>query len=258
MKQRYFFKVIFLIFANFLNAQNAFRFTYEYSYSPDSTKIENKIKETYFLDFINNKSLFYNIKHKSNDTLFIKDNYVYSDFDYRILKNTSDDVLIEYNNLSEFIYSIEGRTNFQWSINSRLDKILNFNAQQAECHFEGRKWEVWFTTDLPFQDGPYKFNKLPGLIIKASDITGTHIFNLIAIEPLQKELIIFPQKSIIISEVKYRKLLSDYRNNSQKELMNIEITSTEDGLSNEEFKNKMKEYYRRKNKKNNNFINLKN
>lgn len=258
MKQQFFYTVLLLIFANFLNAQSAFRFTYEYSYSPDSTKTENKIKETYFLDIINNKSLFYNIKHKSNDTLFIKDNYVYSDFDYRILKNTLNNVLIEYNNLSEFVYSIEYKSNIKWSINNTLDKILNFNAQQAECNFEGRKWKVWFTTGLPFQDGPYKFNKLPGLIIKASDITGTHIFNLVAIEPLQKELIIFPQKPINISEIKFRKLLSDYRNSSQKELMNIEITSTEDGLNNEEFKNKMKEYYRRKNKKNNNFINLKN
>ena len=58
MKQRFFYKALLLIFANFLNAQNSFRFTYEYTYSPDSLKVENKIKETYFLDIINGKSLF--------------------------------------------------------------------------------------------------------------------------------------------------------------------------------------------------------
>lgn len=257
MKQRFFYKALLLIFANFLNAQNSFRFTYEYTYSPDSLKVENKIKETYFLDIINGKSLFYNIKHKSNDTLFIKDDYIYSDFDYRILKNNSNDILIEYTNLSDFAYSIEDKSNFQWSINNGLNKILDFNAQEAECNFEGRKWKVWFTSDLPFQDGPYKFNKLPGLIIRASDTTGTHAFNLVAVEPLKKGLILFPKKIINISKLKFIKLLDNYRNNSQKEMMNIEITSTEDGLTNEEFKNKMKEYYRRKNKTNNNFINLK-
>ena len=76
-------------------------------------------------------------------------------------------------------------------------------------------------------------------------------------EPLKKGLILFPKKIINISKLKFIKLLDNYRNNSQKEMMNIEITSTEDGLTNEEFKNKMKEYYRRKNKTNNNFINLK-
>ena len=39
----------------------------------------------------------------------------------------------------------------------------------ATTEFGGRKWTAWFSTDLPFQDGPYKFYGLPGLIVKIED-----------------------------------------------------------------------------------------
>ena len=61
---------------------------------------------------------------------------------------------------------------------------------------------------------------------------------------------------IDISKTKFKKVLDGFRKNSQKELMNVEVTSTEDGLTNEEFKSKMREYYKRKHKGNNNFIEL--
>mgnify|MGYP003613018769 CR=1 FL=1 len=37
---------------------------------------------------------------------------------------------------------------------------------------------AWFTTDLPYQDGPYKFTGLPGLIVKVEDAQGEYSFDL--------------------------------------------------------------------------------
>ncbi|MFC3160047.1 GLPGLI family protein [Chryseobacterium arachidis] len=58
---------------------------------------------------------------------------------------------------------------FEWKISNDKAKIGEYNTQKATTEFGGRKWIAWFTTDLPFQDGPYKFSGLPGLIVKIED-----------------------------------------------------------------------------------------
>ncbi|MGU3374600.1 GLPGLI family protein [Chryseobacterium sp. M5A1_1a] len=58
---------------------------------------------------------------------------------------------------------------FNWNILSDKQKIGEYNTQKATTEFGGRTWTAWFTTDIPFQDGPYKFYGLPGLIVKIED-----------------------------------------------------------------------------------------
>ncbi|QBJ87217.1 GLPGLI family protein [Chryseobacterium gleum] len=58
---------------------------------------------------------------------------------------------------------------FNWNILADKQKIGEYNAQKATTDFGGRKWTAWFSTDIPFQDGPYKFYGLPGLIVKIED-----------------------------------------------------------------------------------------
>ncbi|MFL9833989.1 GLPGLI family protein [Chryseobacterium terrae] len=56
-----------------------------------------------------------------------------------------------------------------WKILDEKQKIGEYNAQKATTEYGGRKWIAWFSSDLPFQDGPYKFSGLPGLIVKIED-----------------------------------------------------------------------------------------
>ncbi|MFZ4931673.1 GLPGLI family protein [Chryseobacterium sp. Mn2064] len=58
---------------------------------------------------------------------------------------------------------------FNWNILSDKQKIGEYNTQKATTEYGGRKWTAWFTADIPFQDGPYKFYGLPGLIVKIED-----------------------------------------------------------------------------------------
>lgn len=60
-------------------------------------------------------------------------------------------------------------TKMNWKIDSKKEKIGSYNAQMATTEFGGRKWNAWFTNDIPLQDGPYKFHGLPGLIVKIED-----------------------------------------------------------------------------------------
>ncbi|WP_144283213.1 GLPGLI family protein [Chryseobacterium echinoideorum] len=58
---------------------------------------------------------------------------------------------------------------FKWKILNEKQKIGEYNTQKATTEFGGRKWTAWFSSDIPFQDGPYKFSGLPGLIVKIED-----------------------------------------------------------------------------------------
>jgi GLPGLI family protein len=49
--------------------------------------------------------------------------------------------------------------------------VFGYTCHYASTTFRGRKWEVWYTPDIPLDLGPWKFCGLPGLILQA-DCTG--------------------------------------------------------------------------------------
>lgn len=64
-----------------------------------------------------------------------------------------------------------------WQLLPEKKNILGFNCQLARGYFKGAEYLAWFTTDIPFMDGPWKFNGLPGLILEVqSKILDIHIF----------------------------------------------------------------------------------
>ena len=71
---------------------------------------------------------------------------------------------------------------FNWLITSEIDTIHNYVCQKAICDFGGRTWEAWFTQELPFSDGPYKFCGLPGLILNIADTQNHYSWKFLSIE----------------------------------------------------------------------------
>lgn len=45
--------------------------------------------------------------------------------------------------------------------------ILGFDCLFAYSDYHGRQWNVWFTPEIPIQDGPWKLYGLPGIILAA-------------------------------------------------------------------------------------------
>ena len=66
-----------------------------------------------------------------------------------------------------FVY--DENIKFNWKILPEKEKIGDYNTQKATTDFAGREWTAWFAAEIPFQDGPYKFYGLPGLIVKIED-----------------------------------------------------------------------------------------
>lgn len=85
----------------------------------------------------------------------------------------------------------------QWKLEKETKEILDYKCQKATAKFRGRLWIVWYTPDIPIQDGPWKLCGLPGLILEAKDSDSLYSFVAIGIERKGETTISIPQKQYI-------------------------------------------------------------
>lgn len=82
----------------------------------------------------------------------------------------------------EYVYE-EYMPDIEWQVDlADRQEIIGYECSSAKALFRGRLWEVWFTTEVPVNSGPWKLSGLPGLILKASDSDGYFEFTAIGIE----------------------------------------------------------------------------
>ena len=65
---------------------------------------------------------------------------------------------------------------------------------------------AWYTTSLPYRDGPYRYANLPGLIVKAEMSTDEFkaVFTMKEIEILDKDIVItFPTKGKVVTDKEF-------------------------------------------------------
>lgn len=111
------------------------------------------------------------------------EDFVYH-FKYRIYKQQTNGTIVTTDHVfsvGSFKYE-ENKNCFNWVITLETDTINGYFSQKAICDFGGRQWEAWFTPEIPYSEGPYKFCGLPGLILRITDKKGHYDFNMISIE----------------------------------------------------------------------------
>jgi len=163
--------------------ETANRFFYELSFKPkqDSAKID-KVMAT--LDIVKDKSIYQDFTITAQDSIIkmaveeMQKSKTWKDlsktikmpkFSFKIYKMYPDMKEQYVDRISKNLFAYEETIKFDWKILSDKEKIGEYNTQKATTEFGGRKWTAWFSTDIPFQDGPYKFYGLPGLIVKIED-----------------------------------------------------------------------------------------
>lgn len=173
-----------LLFAVMASAQEtANRFFYELSFKPkkDSAKIDKVMTA---LDIAKDKSIYQDFTMAAQDSIIktaveeMQKTKAWKDlsktirmpkFSFKIYKIYPDMTEQYVDRISRNLFAYEEKIKFDWKILSDKEKIGEYNTQKATTEFGGRTWTAWFTTDIPFQDGPYKFYGLPGLIVKIED-----------------------------------------------------------------------------------------
>ncbi len=224
------------------------RFFYEYKFIPDSNNKEDVKNEMMYLDIDEKGSTYYSRDKFVSDSITnveiqkqMKSNSGNMNINrkekpgqvsYKVTKAYPDFTTYLFRNISSDRYKIKEGQKPEWKILSDKQKIGEYNTQKATTSFGGREWVAWFSTDIPFQDGPYKFYGLPGLIVKIEDTTGSHIMTLVGNkkiaevsasdkEPeLPQNIRVFGMggKELEVTENQFRKVWKDYVNDPTKNM----------------------------------------
>ncbi|MDD4438446.1 MAG: GLPGLI family protein [Tissierellia bacterium] len=179
------------------------------------------IKDTMALDVGNEWSFYYNLYKRRNDSLkLVKGNKVRDriqsvtllkdpmsilelknmeaeifdekkDDSFLLFKNRKSDRLIVFDKISEELNVLFDETipPFKWTIKEDTCTILDYPCTLASTSFRGRTYKVWFTMDIPINEGPWKLYGLPGLILKAETQDDLFKFVAIGIEKLDNKRI---------------------------------------------------------------------
>ncbi len=180
------------LFMQHISAQSN-RFVYQVTMKPDAENKSDIKTENAYLDISAEKSLFYSENRYKRDSILQKAfqggggrgsisreqmEGVRTNINYSVEKDKASQKTLFKDRIGRDLYSYEEDRPLNWKMSSETTKIGEYKVQKATTDFAGRQWTAWFTTDLPYQDGPYKFGGLPGLIVKVEDDKGDYSFDL--------------------------------------------------------------------------------
>lgn len=240
-------KVLFFLLFGILAGAQTNRFFYEYKFIPDSGNKEEVKKEMMLLDLSKNGSAYY------SHNKFVADSTANADMmkqissgsgslninkrekpgqvSYKVTKSYPDFSTYLFTNISTDLYKIKEDKKPEWKILPDKQKIGEYNTQKAVTSYGGREWTAWFSSDIPFQDGPYKFYGLPGLVVKIEDATGSHIMTLVGNKkingPAEDKESALPEnirisglggKELEITKDQYKKVRKAYINDPTKNM----------------------------------------
>lgn len=194
-----------LAFFNVMSfAQNepAQRIIYDFSFQRDTNDIASKSKDQYALDIFKDHSRFVSFTKLKRDiyidsmrkaietqggiqnikSLNVNFSSMGGGSTYEIYKFNNGKIRFQQKFLRDTYGYEEDLTTLNWTVTDNTEKYGQYNCQLAKVNYGGRNWNALFTTDVPVNNGPYKFSGLPGLIVKMWDDKNQCVFELAEIK----------------------------------------------------------------------------
>lgn len=209
-------------------------FYYQFRYY-SKTNPQNFFQEYFVLNIEDGKSVFHSLNQRKNDS--ITDVALYkSDLGHThisfvgqtktfitsyIFKNYKDSKMEIIDNIGKdnFQYS-EKLLSDQWKISDGKKEIQGYACQKAIATVYGRTFIAWFTPQIPFHDGPYKFSGLPGLILELEDIENRFVFTLAKYDPNEANEFTYPKYKMSKLKTVEKKLFLEAQKNYSENIMN--------------------------------------
>ena len=206
MKQSYF-TIFLILFSAICSAQKLtdkfeYKATYSLTWQPDSTDSELLKKERMLLFMGSDGSKFSSFGKHVKDSLFNlykkdKDKIGFQEyrakvpemhFKYVLYQNLITNTVTHAKRIGNDKVLYTESVPMDWEMSKERDEILGYKVQKAHTRFRGRNYTAWFSEDIPFSSGPYKFNGLPGLILKIKDEDEDYIFLLKGFQKLEEPI----------------------------------------------------------------------
>lgn len=222
MLRKTLFIVTFLI--SLFGFSQKYSFTYVYTFKPDSLNLDKTETELMGLFIDKNGSTYFSLTKVKRDSAIaqsmssdgISSNMPVSLNTFPqgkvrgiIRKDWRSNEVISYLSVNADRFKITQHITFNWQIGTETAVIQGKKCQLATVEYKGRKYNAWFTNEIPISDGPYKFVGLPGLIIKIEDTKKQHIWELKGIEKF-RNIKLNLSAYIPVTESQYKKAVEDY------------------------------------------------
>ena len=174
--------LIFILGWNFINAQEQKVLKLEYV-SKNFLDFDVEGIDNLFIFENNSKTLYivgekYDVKSTSKKTaadIVLKMSYKTGD-EYYFQDKVTDSLFFKDIVIQDIFYVKEKLPQFKWMLVEEYREIENKKLQKATTSFRGRNYTAWCDLENPINQGPWKFNNLPGLAYSIIDETPNFYF----------------------------------------------------------------------------------
>ncbi|WP_282628907.1 GLPGLI family protein [Empedobacter sedimenti] len=217
-------KLLLLLLPIITFSQDAVRVEYEVRQEFDrsnlnqtSAKMEEMLVNSenlrsYYELFVNStNSNFVKIERINNDQRRGTAFGLSSNVSSNIYKDFKSKELYENSQMNPKLFIKDSIQTFPWVLSKEESTILGYKVRKATYTNPTQTVEAWYASDLPFRDGPSRFNGLPGLILKikfklpfVSDMDTNVSFTAIDVKPYTGKIEL-PNKSKKVTKEEYDK-----------------------------------------------------
>ncbi|MFP3598917.1 GLPGLI family protein [Chryseobacterium sp. SIMBA_029] len=93
-----------------------------------------------------------------------------------------------YDEISKEHYHFAAPDKIAWKIENDTKIIQGYHCRKAISKYGNKLITVWYTDQIPIQEGPYTFKGLPGLVLEAYDSKDYFHFTLMGLKKIKKPI----------------------------------------------------------------------